>query len=291
MKTTDLSQIPVDIMVTYRCNLNCNKCYAPKEGSEASLAEIKHVLDKLYIAGLRRVVLTGGEPTVREDVADIAQYAKKIGFAVYLSTNGLLLKQIWKEISPYLSWISISLDAPSAELDKIITGELGAQHFTQVVEFLRYYKEYDDLTAKVKLGTVVTKKNIDHVALLGKIMFEKFPLYTPDVWRFYQFSNFNDYNDNYSYIDSLSIPQDDFEGLMQNLKEYFPDVHISHATAAERDESYVFVKPDLTLAYSSKGDYVSLGDTKQMTADHIREAFHEINHLWDKCVSNRAIYS
>jgi MoaA/NifB/PqqE/SkfB family radical SAM enzyme len=290
MKNKLLNRLPVDLMLTYRCNLKCNKCYAPKEGDEASLVSISKVIDKLYAIGIRRLVLTGGEPLVRQDISDILRFAKERGFEVYVSTNGIRLKEVWSDISPYVSWVSISLDAPTAEIDELVTGELGKYHFNQVIDFLNHYKNLEN-TAKIKLGTVVTKKNKEHIIELGKNLFERFSGYVPDIWRFYQFSSFEDYNENFSHINSLCITQYEFEEVMKDVMNTFSQINITYATAEERDESYVFIKPDLTIAYSSKGDYIEIGNAQTMSIESLTKVFLKIEHIWGKCITNREMYS
>ncbi|NGX34731.1 MAG: putative mycofactocin radical SAM maturase MftC [Candidatus Anoxychlamydiales bacterium] len=285
----DFFHLPIDIMTTYRCNLRCKKCYAPKKGYEPSTEEILTTLDKLYHSGIRRVVLTGGEPTVRKDLVRIAEHAKNKGFNVYLSTNGILLKNIWNEISPYLSWVSISLDGP-VEINKLVIGNDGERHYKKVFEFLEFYNKVEDQNVRIKLGTVVTQKNKDYLIKLGNEVFKNPTGYRPDVWRLYQFSNFEEHNDNQIYIDEFSIIENEMRESMGQIKQAFPMVNISYATAQERDEAYIFVKPDQTLAYSSQGDYISIGNIKNLSIKQLEDSLYGISHIWGKCISNRKIY-
>lgn len=287
-KTECFQELPIDIMVTYRCNLNCKKCYAPKNGYEASFEEIIQAVNKLYDGGIRRIVLTGGEPLVREDLPGIAAYIKEKGFEVYLSTNGLLLKERWKELAPYFSWISISLDGPNEEVNRLMTGN---GHFHKVLEFLYYYKNLPEKNVKIKLGTVITKKNMNQLVEMGRVIFKEQKGYIPDVWRFYQFSDFSDHNDNTGYIDEFSINLSELTQAVTALKTNFSDLNFSFVTAEERDEAYIFIKPDLDLAYSSRGRYINLGNMKQLTPVEVVGAIYGVSHIWDKCIANRKMYT
>ncbi|HYH05065.1 MAG TPA: radical SAM protein [Bacillota bacterium] len=281
-------ELPIDIMVTYRCNLNCKKCYAPKSGYEASFDEITKAVNKLYDGGIRRIVLTGGEPLVREDLPQIAAYIKKKGFEVYLSTNGLLLKERWEEMAPFLSWISISLDGPNEQINRLMTGN---NHFQKVLEFLCYYKDLSEKTAKIKLGTVITKKNMNHLVEMARVIFKEQKGYIPDIWRFYQFSDFSNHNDNTGYIDEFSINLPELAQAVTALETNFSDINFSFVTAEERDEAYIFIKPDLDLAYSSKGRYISLGNVKELSPQEVADAIYGVSHIWDKCIANRKMYT
>lgn len=288
---TEISRLPIDMMLTYGCNLNCKKCYAPKIGHIPSYEEIVSTLDKLYALGIRRIVLTGGEALTHKDVVKVAKYAKEKGFAVYLSTNGLNLKSLWFDIAPYLSWVSISLDGSNEKVNELVIGKGGANHYQQVINFLQFYKNVLPKNVKIKLGTVVTKKNKNDLLDLGNTIFRNKDIYKPDVWRLYQFSDFKEHNDNCKYICEFSISEEEMTEAMNTITRQFVDVDISYATAKERDQAYVFIKPEQCLVYSSQGEYVFLKDIKKSSPQDLLVSLHQVKPIWGKCVANREIYS
>jgi uncharacterized radical SAM superfamily Fe-S cluster-containing enzyme len=79
--------------VTSRCDLACPVCYASagRHGADASLAEIGGWLDTLAESGGRvHIQLSGGEPTVRDDLPGIVALIRARGFEfVQLNTNGV----------------------------------------------------------------------------------------------------------------------------------------------------------------------------------------------------------
>jgi len=293
MKNDSLSRLAVDILVTWRCNLRCKKCCVPKTGFEASLQQFKELFDKLYEIGLRRVVLTGGDPLMREDIIDIARYAKEKGFEIYLSTNGILLKERWGKLAPYISWISLSLDSPTADFNEKMTGKGGAYQFEKIIQFLEYYGSLEKKTAKIKLATVITKKNKNYLIELGKLIFKDQSGYHPDIWRLYQFSNqFSDASDvGYKYVTENSVIKKDAEDVISLIKKTFPQVNVSYRPAESRDESFIFISPDLTLTYPSGIKYIGFGDTKTMSPVEIKAALYGVKRIWGKIILNREIYS
>jgi hypothetical protein len=69
--------------VTRRCNLSCLHCRAaagsgPYPG-ELTTAEGKKLLDDLATMGQVVVILTGGEPLLRDDIFDLAAYGAGLG--------------------------------------------------------------------------------------------------------------------------------------------------------------------------------------------------------------------
>lgn len=81
--------------VTQRCNLHCPVCFASAGGPSADpdLAEIGAWYDALMEAGGPfNIQLSGGEPTMRDDLADIIRLGREKGFTYFqLNTNGLRL--------------------------------------------------------------------------------------------------------------------------------------------------------------------------------------------------------
>lgn len=79
--------------VTQRCDLGCPVCYASAGagGADPDLGTIGRWLDALSAGGGRvHIQLSGGEPTQRDDLADIVALVRRRGFDfVQLNTNGI----------------------------------------------------------------------------------------------------------------------------------------------------------------------------------------------------------
>jgi radical SAM protein with 4Fe4S-binding SPASM domain len=85
--------------LTKRCNLRCTHCYisaGPWETGEAELdgAECRRVVDELLAVNpAPMLILSGGEPLVREDLPDLVAYAAGRGATVVVGTNGTTLTE------------------------------------------------------------------------------------------------------------------------------------------------------------------------------------------------------
>jgi len=107
--------------VTRNCNLNCVHCRAaatcgPYTGELGTDAALK-LVDEIVLTGSPIVILTGGEPLLRDDIFDIAQYGTQKGLRMVMAPNGTLItaasaKQM---VDSGIQRISISLDGASAE--------------------------------------------------------------------------------------------------------------------------------------------------------------------------------
>lgn len=82
--------------VTQRCNLGCPVCFASSEVSQSTdpaLSVIEGWYRRLLeVSGTANVQLSGGEPTLRDDLPDIVAMGRALGFGfIQLNTNGLRL--------------------------------------------------------------------------------------------------------------------------------------------------------------------------------------------------------
>ena len=80
--------------LTRNCNLNCVHCRAaaskgPQEG-ELTLSECKQVLDQIAGFASPTIILTGGEPLMRDDIFDIVDYGNAKGLRLVMAINGTL---------------------------------------------------------------------------------------------------------------------------------------------------------------------------------------------------------
>jgi radical SAM protein with 4Fe4S-binding SPASM domain len=80
----------IKLEVNNACNLSCRMCYAEKGEDLLPMADIKRLLDDISDVGTRLEIL-GGEPLLRDDLAEVIRYAKGEAHVpqVVLYTNAL----------------------------------------------------------------------------------------------------------------------------------------------------------------------------------------------------------
>ena len=83
--------IEVSLAVTSRCAAGCEGCYldARPDGVEPPRAVIEAQLDALASAGVFTVAFGGGEPTLRDDLDELARSARARGLTPIVTTSGL----------------------------------------------------------------------------------------------------------------------------------------------------------------------------------------------------------
>lgn len=107
------------ISVTDKCNLRCAYCM-PVEGLPwipkpelLTFEEITAIVAQMADLGLRRVRLTGGEPLVRRDLAELVKMLRGLGMLedLSLSTNAVLLAGMARQLREAgVDRLNISLD-------------------------------------------------------------------------------------------------------------------------------------------------------------------------------------
>lgn len=89
--------------VTTRCNLNCKYCFYEKGSTDISLPEI--INECMLNRG--PYILTGGEPTMRQDLPDVLHAVSGIGQVLFLTNGtGLLDKQYLRECAATVSCVN-----------------------------------------------------------------------------------------------------------------------------------------------------------------------------------------
>jgi len=149
---------------TAGCNLRCIHCRRldvldKPDPDELTTAQAKALIDEVAAFGRPVFIFSGGEPLVRQDIFELAAYAKKKGLPIALATNGTLVDQAMarriKEAG--ISYASVSLDGSQAAThDKF----RGAGAFAKALEGLRYMQEGG---IKVQVNFTMTKMNVQDV--------------------------------------------------------------------------------------------------------------------------------
>jgi len=162
--------------MTRRCNLRCIHCYSSSQNiqysDEMTTAEAKQMIDDLAAFGCPVLLFSGGEPLLREDLPELAQYAVSRGMRAVLSTNGTLLTRekvaVLKKIG--LSYIGVSLDGLQATHDRF-RGVAGS--FEAAMNGIRICREEG-----IKVGvrfTINRKNTADIPAIFDLLEAENIP--------------------------------------------------------------------------------------------------------------------
>lgn len=146
--------------LTRTCNLECAHCYSSSKNRdyshELTTAQACKALADLKDADCFSVILSGGEPMIREDLFDIAAESKRLGLLTSLSTNGTLIgaPQAARIRATGFDYVGISLDGVGRTHDRF-RGQVGS--FDKALEGMRNCREEG---LKVGLRFTLTQNNL-----------------------------------------------------------------------------------------------------------------------------------
>jgi MoaA/NifB/PqqE/SkfB family radical SAM enzyme len=157
----------VQYYITARCNLTCQQCniiYANSDVRECTLDEIKRMADNFRELGVAMILLTGGEPFVRQDLPEIIRAFESRGIHVRMQTNGLATdERIQQAVEAGGRDISISLDSlwPGNQ-DDINGGFARSWHdaLRAIASFTHYLPAKESFAA---LGCVLQRDNLSDI--------------------------------------------------------------------------------------------------------------------------------
>jgi len=114
--------------LTYKCPLQCPYCSNPldytKHNAEISTEDWKRVLTQARKMGAVQLGFSGGEPLTRQDLPELVQHARQLGYYSNLITSGygLTEEKIIQLKEAGLDHIQVSIQASSQELNDHLAG-------------------------------------------------------------------------------------------------------------------------------------------------------------------------
>ncbi|WP_053956550.1 radical SAM/SPASM domain-containing protein [Inediibacterium massiliense] len=156
--------------ITKRCNYSCKHCYSASNNqrgdNELSLYEIKNIIDQFKKANTPVILLSGGEPLIRDDIFSIIEYIRNKKIHVSLSTNGSLIDKetafSLKKLG--IGYVGISMDG-TKDTNDFFRGTKGA--FENSIKAIENCKRAGQ---KVGLRFTLQKSNYKEVKDILRVM-------------------------------------------------------------------------------------------------------------------------
>ncbi len=155
---------------TRRCNLACKHCRAVAEDhpydNELDTSAAFRLLEQIREVGEPIIILTGGEPLLREDIFDIAAHGTKLGLRMVMAPNGTLItpENARKMKDSGIKRISISLDGSTPDTHDRFRGVPRA--FEKAIQGIQTAKEAG---IEFQINTTITKTNLDQIPAILKL--------------------------------------------------------------------------------------------------------------------------
>lgn len=107
--------------ITYACNFRCGICFTDAgtySSDELTKREALETVEKIHAAGVHDLILSGGEPFLREDMIDILKHMAKLGIAARIASNGsLLVPELLKRLRDETLTQSFQISLDTTESD------------------------------------------------------------------------------------------------------------------------------------------------------------------------------
>ncbi|MBU6996656.1 MAG: radical SAM protein [Theionarchaea archaeon] len=177
----------IDYHITMRCNLACSHCgfyermVRDEVTPELTTEEWYHILEQLDANGVMQILITGGEPLLRNDLLDVVSFAaRKTNLYIVINTNGILWKEDEvrevAEVTGDRGIMVISLDGHSPEtygtIRKRKDGNSAGEYFENVIETARLAEKYN---AQFSFIVVLSKATYWHSLDTVQWILEEFP--------------------------------------------------------------------------------------------------------------------
>ena len=257
-------------LVTGRCNLKCQYCYGNDESlpkQEMSTSEWARVFRRLRSWGLMRVDLSGGEPTIRNDITQIAQSAMDAGLIVVLSTNGLPLSRKASLLPPLSVRLHISMDSGFADVHETSRIRRDMRPSTGSMKtVLEVAERAVNIGYRVRVLTCIGSHNY-----LGLIeLAERLAIAGINEWNISRVvaagrAKLGDEH-RWAVDDTVVLEQ------VHAIRDCFPWMRIRYSNRTMQDGYFLLVLPDGSLAtqYTDGRDKVVLGSIRSMTLDALQ---------------------
>ncbi len=261
--------ISAGCVVTGRCNLRCGFCYGNFESlptNEVSADEWRIIFGHLRSWGLMRVDLSGGEPTMRQDLAQIAQAAIEMGLNVVVSTNGLILNPTRLSTFPRVRW-HVSMDSGIPEVHErsrlLPVLKPAGSAFEKTTQFILNCR---DQGSRVRVLTCIGVHNRDAPFALG----EHLALLGVPEWNISMVLRAG--RAQCGYEDRWQTCNEGILEQLQDLESAFPFIRIRYSDRTEQNSYFLLVLPDGSLATQRTDgmDKVVLGSSLGMTLQELQ---------------------
>lgn len=161
---------------TNRCNLNCKFCFGKEGKPELDRADAMKLIEKMKSRGAKYFVFSGGEPLLRRDILELADFARKLGMKTFLHTNGILVNgENAGEIARHFDAVNVPIDGAS-EGANLSMGRGSLKHTLEVLDLLAGKCE-------TRVTTVAARTNLAEMGKIADLLRNK----KISKWRIFQF--------------------------------------------------------------------------------------------------------
>ena len=164
ISTKDIPGKASMVLFTVGCNFKCDYCHnkyllQPDIGKHYQIEElVKLIESNSLVSG---VSITGGEPTLQNDLLELVKKIAKTGKYISIDTNGYNTDKI-KSIIPFVNRVALDLKGPlnQGKYEKITRIKLNLDNIIQTIDFLNTQEGFDFEIRTTYLENLLTPEDI-----------------------------------------------------------------------------------------------------------------------------------
>lgn len=228
------------IIFTQGCNFRCQYCYNPMLVWPIGNGKLKDIsspaLDgdqqkghpqiisesdlfaflKSRVGKLDAIVITGGEPTIHNDLAEFIARIRKLGYKIKLDTNGAnpdMIKKLVKE--NLVDYMAMDIKAPMEKYDSVVGVQPDLKKLKKSIKIIRK----SGLPYEFRTTVVPKLIELDDVKVIGKL------IKGVDKWYLQQFKTETDLvNKSFEGLKPYSVKE--LEKMCQESKRYVRECRV-----------------------------------------------------------------
>lgn len=236
--------VALNFHVWQPCNMRCRYCFAEFSDAVPLLQADKGLLRERALkvvtaaadAGIQKLTLVGGEPTLCPWLLELLKLARHRGMVTMLVSNGSRMDGGWVDRhAPWLDWAALSIDSLEPQINSRIGRVSGGGFVPDRATYTGLLKSLQKAGCRTKVNTVVSALNWreDFTSFLMEHAVER--------WKVLQALHVAGEND--SAFPHLSVSAQEFQAFLQRHESLEQHMMVAAEDNEAMRGSYLMVDP------------------------------------------------
>ena len=153
------------VIFLFGCNFRCNFCHNPELIDPEKAKEVKTYTEEEILKHLNEnlgfldgVVITGGEPTLNNDLPEFIKKIYEIGLKVKLDSNGTnpeMLKDLLEK--RHVDFLAMDIKACFENYEKIVNSKVDLEAIKKSIDIVKKFPNYE---FRITIAPGITKEDI-----------------------------------------------------------------------------------------------------------------------------------
>jgi MoaA/NifB/PqqE/SkfB family radical SAM enzyme len=244
------------------CNLNCDFCFWDKRIPLPPTEITKKILDEIIALGVKRVTISGGEPTCSPSLLEVVQALKDARIETVVHTNGLAVNEVMvNKLARFVDRISLSLDGSNSQI-----GFAMRKNNDYVPNTIKLMNTVLGLGMSISVKTLVTRVNYNDIVNIGNLLVDK-------TIKYWSLLEFNPINRGKIHKDKFYISAKEFDAVTKQAVNTFPTIDVRVRKLRREPEKYCFILSNgEVFTYDGEAEDKQIGDLQKTSLAEVIKA-------------------